>query len=376
MLTAESKHPAVQEMTAPSQRLVSLDALRGFDMFWIVGGDWLVRSLSKIYDCPATRELKEQMEHLPWEGFHFYDLIFPLFVFMVGMAIVFSVPLMIQQKGMGATIRRIVIRSVILFLLGILYMGGVSYGFHEIYMAGVLHRIAVCYFFTALIFCFCNRRSMLLICFLLLVGYWALMAYVPVPGFGEPSFEKGKNLAHYLDQYLPGKKFEGTLLSTMSAVANCLLGVFAGLFVKSRKISDDAKPLFLIGAGIISLYLGFAWGEYFPIVKVLWTSSYTLVAAGYSAILLGIFFQIIDVWKFQKWAQPFVWIGMNAITIYLVSALVGFRKVADRFVGGSVKNFFNEHLSNSGDFVQAAVAMLIMFAVVRFLYKRKIFLRL
>jgi len=371
----ESQSRLTSAATIP-QRLVSLDALRGFDMFWIVGGDFLIRSLVKIYDCPATRELKAQMDHLPWEGFHFYDLIFPLFVFMVGMAIVFSVPRMIQQKGIAATIRRIIFRSVILFLLGIFYMGGVAYGFNEIYMAGVLHRIAVAYFFTALLFCFCNKRSMILICFLLLAGYWALMTFVPVPGFGEPSYEQGKNLAHYLDRYLPGKKFEGTLLSTLPAVANCLLGVLAGLFVRTEKIAPEAKPIFLIGAGLISLYLGFAWGQYFPVIKMLWTSSYVLVACGYGAILLGIFYQIIDVWKFQKWAQPFVWIGMNAITIYLVSALVGFRKVADRFVGGSVKNFFNTHVSGSGDFVQALVALLIMFCIVRFLYRRKIFLRL
>ncbi len=361
----------------PGQRLVSLDALRGFDMFWIVGGDWLVRSLPNIYDCTLTRELKEQMDHYPWAGFHFYDLIFPLFVFMVGISIVYSVPRMVEQKGRGQAVKRIVLRSVVLFLLGILYMGGVRDGFKNIYMAGVLHRIAVSYFFTALIFCFCGRRTMIGICFALLAGYWALLAFVPVPGIGPASFEQGKNLAFYLDQqYLPGQKFEGTLLSTMPAVANGLLGVFAGLFLKSDKVSTKSKPPWLVGVGLVSLLLGFAWGRYFPIIKLLWTSSYVLVACGYSAILLGIFYQVIEIWECRKWAQPFVWIGMNAITIYLISALVGFRKVADRFVGGDVKKYLNVHFFNSGDTVQALVALFLMLCVVRFLYQRKMFLRL
>ena len=176
------------------------------------------------------------MEHCEWAGFHFYDLIFPLFVFIVGVSLVFSISRMVERDGRAAAIRRIVIRSVVLFLLGIFYMGGVANGFKNVYLAGVLHRIAVAYFFAALIFCFFRVRTMVVICLALLVGYWALMTFVPVPGIGAPSLAgPGKNLAHYIDElYLPGRKFEGTLLSTMAAVANCLLGVFAGLLLKNE----------------------------------------------------------------------------------------------------------------------------------------------
>src|SRR5256885_13143982 len=224
-------------------------------------------------------------------------------------------------------------------LLGIFYMGGVAAGFKNVYLAGVLHRIAVAYFFAALIFCFLGsfpsppaaKRGLVImigLCFLLLVGYWALLTFVPIPGIGAPSLDgPGKNLAHYLDElYLPGQRFEGTLLSTMAAVANCLLGVFAGLLLKNPTIPDQQKVYWLVGGGAISLGLGFAWAQQFPIIKLLWTSSYVLVACGYSAILLGIFHQIIQLWKFQKWAQPFVWIGMNAITIYLVANMVNFHR--------------------------------------------------
>lgn len=354
-------------------RFVSVDALRGFDMFWIVGGDILIRSLQKIHDSPTTRELANQMEHCDWAGFHFYDLIFPLFVFIVGVAIPFSIPRMIERDGKGAAVKRIFFRSVILFLLGIFYMGGVANGFKNVYLAGVLHRIAVAYFFAALLFCFFKPRGLVAITILFLFGYWVLMTFVPVPGIGAPSYEQRKSLAYWIDQnYLPGQKFEGTLLSTLPAVANCLLGIFAGLLLKTKSLSEQKKVYCLLGGGAASLILGIGWAQQFPIIKLLWTSTYVLVACGISAILLGVFHQIIEVWQFRKWAQPFVWIGMNAITIYLVSAIVGFQKLAGRFVGGDI----GIALGSWADFIRAIVALALVFVVVHFLYRRKIFLRL
>ncbi len=368
--TTEEKSAA---FSRAQPRFVSVDALRGFDMFWILGGDLLVRSLPKIYDCPATRNLAEQMEHCEWAGFHFYDLIFPLFVFIVGVSIPFSVSRMIERQGKTAAVQRIFLRSILLFLLGIFYMGGVANGFKNVYLAGVLHRIAAAYFFAALLFCFCRTRTLIFICFILLSGYWALLTFVPVPGLGAASYEQGKNLAFYLDQrFLPGQKFEGTLLSTLAAIANCLIGIFAGLLLKNRTIAEQKKVYWLMIAGFFSLLSGYIWAQQLPIIKLLWTSTYVLVACGWSAILLGIFYQIIEIRKLQKWAQPFVWIGMNAITIYLAAAILNFRKVSLRFVGGDIKNF----LGDWSDFVAAVVTLLLVFWFVRFLYRRKIFLRL
>lgn len=355
-------------------RLMSLDALRGFDMFWIVGGDFLLRSLPKIHDSAFTRGLANQMEHCEWAGFHFYDLIFPLFVFIVGAAIPFSVPRMIERAGKAAAIKRILIRSVILFLLGVFYMGGVANGFRNVYLAGVLHRIAVAYFFAALIFCFFRTRAMIAICITLLVGYWALMTFVPVPGIGAPDLSvPGKNLAHYLDQlYLPGQKFEGTLLSTMAAVANCLLGVFAGLLLKSETLNHGQKFLLLLTGGVSCLSAGLAWAQFFPVIKLLWTSSYVLVSCGCSAVLLAVFYYLIEMRGFQRWAQPFVWLGMNAITIYIVANMVNFRRVAERFAGGDIKSLLGAY----SDLVLAVASLGLIFWLVHFLYRRKIFLRL
>ena len=182
------------------ERLMSLDALRGFDMFWIMGGDLILRSLPSIHDSSVTRFLAAQMDHCDWAGFHFYDLIFPLFVFISGVSIAFSIPGIIERKGKAAAVRRIVLRGILLFLLGIFYMGGISRGLENIYLAGVLHRIGIAYLFAGLLFCFLRIRCLVPICAALLIGYWILMIGVSIPGQGMPDLSvPGRNLAHYLD---------------------------------------------------------------------------------------------------------------------------------------------------------------------------------
>jgi predicted acyltransferase len=314
------------------------------------------------------------MEHCEWAGFHFYDLIFPLFVFLVGVSVVFSLRRMFERKGHAAALKRIFVRSLVLFLLGIFYMGGVAEGFKNVYLAGVLHRIAVAYFFAAVLFSFCGPRTLIVLCLALLAGYWALMKFVLVPGIGTLTLmEPGKNLAHYLDErFLPVRKFEGTLLSTMAAVANCLLGVFAGLLLQHREVSGEKKAYWLAGAGVAGLLLGFGWSRQFPIIKLLWTSSCVLVACGCSALLLALFYQVIEIWNYRRWAQPFVWIGMNALTIYIVANIVNFRRLAERFVGGDIRLW----LGSFSDLVAAMVTLVLALSVVNFLYRRKVFLRL
>jgi predicted acyltransferase len=352
---------------------VSVDALRGFDMFWIIGGDYLVRSMRDVAATPLTRALANQMEHCEWAGFHFYDLIFPLFVWIVGVAIPFSLPRLIERDGRGAAVRRVVVRSVVLFLLGILYMGGVANGFENVYLAGVLHRIAVAYLFAGLLFCFVKPRTLAILTAALLIGYWALLTFVPVPGVGPASYEQGRNLAHYIDyRWLPGRKFEGTILSTMSAVANCLLGIFAGLLLKDARWSEARRVRSLFLAGAASLGLGLLWSLQFPIIKLLWTSTYVLVACGISAMLLAIFHLLTDVLGWRAWARPFVWIGMNAITIYLVANVVNFRDLANRFVGGDVAIALGRY----AELTRSLVALGLAITLVWYLHRRRIFLRL
>ncbi len=372
--------PSSDPSAAPrkTERLVSLDALRGFDMFWILGAEAIVLDAAKLSPGPVAEVLAGQMEHKPWEGFAFYDLIFPLFVFIAGVSLVFSLSKQIETKGVGVALRRLIVRSVVLFLLGVLYYGGFAKHLADVRWLGVLQRIALCYFAAGLLFCFFRARGLAVAAVVLLVGYWLLMAYVPVPGGAAGSFAEGKNLANYVDaHWLPGRKWDGDhdpegLLSTLPAVASCLLGALAGLLLKDRSTGPYKKVLTLLVAGGVSVGLGFAWGLEFPVVKKLWTSSFVLVAAGYSAILLGLFYLVIDVWQLRRWAAPFVWIGVNPITLYLLDGLIDFRGLAQRFIGGDVSHDVLHHF---GPLAVSTLAVLLMLALARFLYARQIFLR-
>ncbi len=361
-----------------SARLMGLDALRGFDMFWIVGADELVKGLRKVSDSGALRGLAGQLEHVAWAGFRFEDLIFPMFVFIVGVSLVFSLSRMIEQEGRRRAAAKIVRRAVLLYLLGIFCYGGFSTSFQQIRLLGVLQRIALAYLFAGLIFCFAGWRGRAALCAILLLGYWALLTFVPVPGVGAGHFDPGQNLTNWVDKhYLPLRKWDGDydpegLLSTLPAIANCLLGVFAGGLLKSN-LDDRRKVLYLIAGGIACALLGWLWDFQFPVIKKLWTSSFVLVAVGYSSVLLGLFHLVVDVWKYQKWALPFVWIGMNPITIYMIHNLVDIEAIARRFVGGDFKKLY---LGAYGDLAVALVAMAITLGICRFLYERKIFLRL
>lgn len=385
---------------------MSLDALRGFDMFWIAGGGLIVGALERWTANPLMAAVKQQLTHVAWNGFRFYDLIFPLFVFMVGASISYSVPRSLERSGRAATIRKILTRGVLLFLIGLFYSGGLSTPPAELRMLGVLNRIALCYTAAALLFVFLGRRALVGVWLGLLLGYWALMGLTPIRDIrldaqpmadlasakGETNamvlfqetqarvtgkYDPGYNLANHLDfQYLPGRLYdryydpEG-LLSTLPAIASCLLGLFAGLFVQAPGRTPVARSLGLIGAGVASVVIGSLWGLEFPVIKKLWTSSFVLVAGGYSLVLLGMFHQVIDVWGWRTWCQPFVWVGSNALTIYLAAQILGFRRIAERLAGAPAKSVFGA----GADTLIALVAVLVLFAFARFLYRRQLFLR-
>jgi predicted acyltransferase len=374
--------------TTETRRVVSVDALRGFDMFWILGGDSLAQALKKMAAgggvalAAVGGFFGGQLEHVDWEGFRFYDLIFPLFVFIVGVSLVFSLTRLVEREGKAMAHRRVFRRFALLFVLALIYSGGVSTEWPNIRLLGVLNRIALCYLFASLLFLNLRLRGLVIACVSLLVGYWALMTFVPVPGIGAGSFAKGANLANWIDsQYLPGKKWDGAwdpegLLSTLPAIATCLLGVFAGLLLKDTRIEESRKSLWLLGGGFALVVAGALWGLQFPVIKKIWTSSYVLVAGGCSAILLGIFHQIVDVWKHQRWATPFIWIGANAITLYFIESIVNFERLAGRLVGGNVNSFLDAHIvSGTGHLARACVGLLLAILLARFLYRRNIFLR-
>ncbi|MEX2044368.1 MAG: heparan-alpha-glucosaminide N-acetyltransferase domain-containing protein [Opitutus sp.] len=410
-----SSPPAAAPSPAgPSARLASLDALRGFDMFWILGADELIHALAAWWDIRPLRFLAEQLDHKAWAGFAFYDLIFPLFIFIVGVSSVYSLSRLIEHKGRGEAVKRVLIRGLFLFLLGIFYNGGLMNRWPDVRLLGVLQRIALAYTAAGLLFCFLKPRALAATGIALLAGYWALMTFVPVRdialdrtgmatrfGTANPplaqvreaydattarvtgAFDPGRNLANHLDfEHLPGRKYdlywdpEG-YLSMLPAVTTCLLGIFAGLLLRRTDIDDRAKLTRLLVAGVAARALGWLWHLQFPVVKKIWTSSFVLVAGGWSFLLLGAFYYIIDMRRKRDWAQPFIWIGMNAITLYLISSIVSPRRVAQRIAGGDVQAWFDRvFATGAGGVLVTLVALLLMLALARFMHRRQIFLRL
>jgi predicted acyltransferase len=398
-----------------TQRLTSLDALRGFDMFWILGADSLVYALHRMGQNPVTDFFYTQLSHCEWAGFHFYDMIFPLFVFMMGISTVLSLTKIIEREGRAAAVKRVLRRGVLLFIVALIYSGGFTNPWPDMRLMGVLNRIALCYTFGGLLFIFCNWRVIIAVAVALLLGYWAMLALVPFPdvrptpggdavislktGFKDVSqlnmastnmihgsYVQGVNLTDYVDmKYLPGRKYDGTydpegILSTLPAFVTGLLGIFTGLFLRNKSLPDTKKVVYLLAAGAASAALGWLWGMEMPVIKKIWTSSYVLVAGGYSAMLLAVFYWIVDVKKWSAWCRPFIWIGMNPITLYLTSNFLGgagFEKLALRLAGGPVKSFFDTHVAEGvGELVISIVGVLLFVWFARFLYQRKIFLRL
>jgi predicted acyltransferase len=271
---------------------------------------------------------------------------------------------------------------LLLFGLGIVFYGGVSAMWPDIRLLGVLQRIALCYLFASLLFLNLGLRGMIAAFVGLLAGYWVLMTFVPVPGIGAGSYAEGANLANWIDMhYLPGWKWNETwdpegLLSTLPAVGSCLLGVFAGILLINPRIEPRHKSAWLMGGGSAMVLAGYLWGLQFPIVKNIWTSSYVLAAGGYSLILLGAMHQLVDVWGITRWSTVFVWIGANAILLYMLNNIVDFPQLATRLVGGDVGAFLDRAATpGAGGFASYLVAIAMVIAVAGYLYRRKIFLR-
>jgi predicted acyltransferase len=365
---------------APPERLTSIDALRGFDMFWIVGGDQVARALCKWWGTPEAQRLGDQFEHVDWEGFRFYDLIFPLFLFLVGVVLPFSLRKYMtadhpKSVALGRTARRV----VLLFLLGLIYNNLLQFHFDQLRVTGVLQRIAICYGIASLIFLFTSVRTQVILFVAILAGYWAILMYVPAPESktaGDLTIKT--NLAGYLDRhYLPGRIYKSYygfgdnegLLSTIPAVATTLLGVLAGHWLLSGR-NRWLKALGLAFAGLACLGLGIFWSREFPIIKILWTSSYVLVAGGWSLLLLSLFYTIIDVIKLRAWAFVFVVIGVNAITIYIAKDIIPFDEISRYFLGGVARY--------SGSFRPAVVpigTLAFEWLFLFHLYRNRIFLR-
>jgi len=378
--------------TQPTKRLVSLDALRGFDMFWIMSGEQIVHTLAKATQWPVLLWFSGQLHHTVWNGITFYDMIFPLFLFIAGVSMPYSMGNKMAKAGVSSASqlpskskREIYIsmlrRTLILILLGMVVNGALKFnGYENTRFASVLGRIGLAWFFAGIIYLNFNLRGQIVWFIGLLVGYWAAMFFIPVPGYGAGVLTMQGSLESYIDRLLlPGRLHDKVhdpegILSTIPAISTALLGVFAGSFLKwdSPRWPMYKKGLLLFGAGLTLIALGWLWGFNFPINKRLWSSSFTLYVGGWSTIFLSVFYLIIDVAGLKKWAIPLVWIGTNSILIYLCSeGLVDFGHTASYLFGGLIH--FTP-LAWQAVWTAISVTML-QLAFLYLLYRNKLFLK-
>ena len=340
------------ETPAPkSERLLSLDALRGFDLFWIVGGHGILVALFKLTEWGWLGAIDAQLKHVDWNGFQAYDLIFPLFLFMAGVSTPYSLTRRLAEGARSEVIRKVIQRGLILVLLGIIYNNGLQWkGLENMRLGSVLGRIGLAGMFAQLIFVFNYETPKRLWAWLagILLGYWAIMSFGHAPGFAAGDLTMEGNFASYVDRLLlPGKLHKGIhdpegLLAVLPAIGNALLGILAGLWLRrsAEDVSGDRKAAGLAIAGIVLLAVGGLWSFVFPLNKNLWTSSFVLWTCGWSSLLLASFYWLIDVRGWLKaFGAFFAVIGMNSVLIYMSGKFLNFDFTGQALFGGLARAF-------------------------------------
>ena len=365
---------------ATNPRLMSLDALRGFDMFWIIGGSGFAIALAKVLGFPDSwvEALAAQMEHVPWDGFHFLDLIFPLFVFISGVTVPYSI---LSQKAKGVSCHqlqiRIIKRSAILVLIGLSY-SLFRFEAEAVRLYTVLWMIGMSYLIGASITLHIESwKTRLIIFFSVLILYHLALFYLPYPGKGA-SITPDNNLAAWLDRNLIHTNLyrtvydpEGTIRILTGGMLS-LLGALAGQRIKTFRNAELRCGCELLVAGLVCLLAGWIWSLSFPIIKDLWSPSFILWSAGWSLLLLSLFYTALDVWRLKWLGWVFVPIGMNAITIYASMWYISLESTRDFFFKG-----FANTLSDASH-QQLALAtglILVQWLLLYGLYRKKIFIR-
>ncbi len=371
------------ETKGTPERLRSLDVLRGFDMFWIIGGKAVILALAAVFSVDLSEWLGHRLHHPEWHGFEPYDLIFPLFLFIAGVSTVYSIDNRLAKGGSRASLHlHFVQRGLMLVLLGVLYNGLLSRdlasaeGWGEMRYASVLGRIGLAYMFAALITANTQWRAQLIWVVGLLVGYWAALRFIPVPEFGAGDLTPGHTLTDYIDRHLvPGKLYKDVrdpegLFAVIPAIATALLGCLTGQLLKRNDIDGLKKTRFMAIAGVVCLGLAWLWNIDFPFNKNLWSSSFVLNCAGWSLLLLSLFYLVIDVWQFRKGTLFFTVIGANSILIYMAPKFFDFDYTNESMFEG-ITMLAGEHRA----LVLAITLLCLKLALLYYLYRKKIFLK-
>ena len=372
-------------------RILSLDTLRGFDMFWIIGGGTLIEVLAKCFPAAWLQVLSRQMEHATWAGFHFEDLIFPLFMFISGVTIPIAVLSKLEKgSSKNEVILKIAKRMLILIALGIIFNGTLRNGFSNARYVSILGQIGISYFIASLIVIYAKslKNQLFWLCGLL-IGYSVVQLLIPVPGIGSGILTPYGCINSYIDRMLlPGRLAYGPdgemvsgngvfdalgILSIISAIGVTLMGYFAGIILLQKDSTPQKKLRILVGIGIGLIVLSLFISPFYPVIKKCWTTTYNILSGGISFLLVALFYFVIDVLGYKKWTLFFRVIGTNSIFIYLivVGNLLNISSTTTSLFGWII----NPMSENAGQLVLVIGNITLAWLLLYLMYRKSIFIK-
>lgn len=363
-----------------STRFYSLDVLRGMDMFWIMGFGFMLEDFSKNRTSLFWQLLYSQVTHKVWDGFSLWDLIFPLFMFIAGVSTPLSVGRELE-KGTGRTelLLRVIKRGLILIILGMIYNNGLQLRpLNEFRFPSVLGKIGASYMLANIIYLYASKKIQWIWFGVLMIGYWLILKFNAAPGYPAGDLSEPGNFMSYFDRsVLPGRLSRGIhdtvgLLCTITGVCTVMMGIFAGSLLKDQKYSSSYKIKWLITGGLISIILALIWNIDFPVNKNLWSGSFVLLTGGLSAILIAVFFYIVDIRKWQKGFLFFRVIGMNSIIAYMSGVFIDWE-----YMSAALLKWLQQLTGEPYGIVIIRLGVItLQWLFLYFLYRKKIFLRI
>ncbi|WP_044500298.1 acyltransferase family protein [Nostoc sp. PCC 7107] len=379
----------MENSSTPSTRLVSLDVFRGI----------AIASMILVNNPGSWDYIYPPLDHAEWHGCTPTDLVFPFFLFIVGVAMPFSFAKYTPENRPTATVyQRILRRGLILFALGLFLalftltldwlIKGITPNFSTLRIMGVLQRISLAYVIAALAVLNLSRRGLWILAAVILIGYWLAMQFIPVPGFGAGNLTPEGNLGGYIDRIILGKHIyrsgsfdpEG-LFSTLPAVVTVFLGYFTGDWLRTQPIKSRTS-INLVIFGLITLIIGQLWGFIFPINKQLWTSSYVLFTAGWALLTLALCYELIEVRHFRRWGLPLEVMGLNAIFLFVASGIFTRILLKTKIGSSTTYTWIYEHLFRpwagtfNGSLIFAIIMVLFWWTILYGMYRRRCFFKI
>ena len=369
------------EIKEKSKRLLSIDTLRGFDMFFISGGASFLYLVNGKTGWKWVDILAEQMEHPAWDGFTFFDFIMPLFLFISGVSLSFSL-----RSNLSKNVPKMVLyrkafkRMVILIVLGIIYKNAPIPLFDpsEIRFGSVLGRIGIATFVTAVLYLNYTKKQRIIWIAGILTAYYAVMFLFPVPGYGSGDLSFEGNLVGWIDRgIMPGILRQGTfdqlaIATLLPSLCLTVMGAWAGDILGGKETNVNNKIYQIITIGVLSIGIGLLWGLHFPINKHLWSSSFILLTGGMGFLILALFYWIIDIKGYRKWTFFFKVIGMNSLVIYFAYSFINFSYTAEKLFGGIIQPIAEKWHEAIISVVATGLVWLFLYV----LYRNKLFVKI